>query len=83
MTRRLRTLFPRFLQLPLQFICLVCLFCGEVAVANAQVAEIQFDANADFLKPPAGLNFGEVTGIAVNKAKHTYVFQRKIGRAHV
>jgi hypothetical protein len=85
MTRSLRTLFtPGSSQslLPLQL--LVCvLLCGGVAIANAQVAEIKFDANADFLKPPAGLNFGEVTGIAVNKAKHVYVFQRTSQRSTV
>jgi len=85
MTRPTRSLFPSSrLQLLLSCLaCVFCVLCGAVAVANAQVAEIKFDANADFLKPPAGLNFGEVTGIAVNKAKHVYVFQRTSQRSTV
>ena len=63
--------------------CVFCVLCGYTSSAQAQVAEIKFDANADFLKPPAGLNFGEVTGIAVNKAKHVYVFQRTSQRSTV
>jgi hypothetical protein len=82
MTRIARALFPRISSLPLQLLICV-LLCGGVAVANAQVAEIKFDANADFLKPPAGLNFGEVTGLAVNKAKHVYIFQRTSQRSTV
>jgi len=63
---------------------LVAVLCALAsATASAQVAEIKFDANADFLKPPAGLNFGEVTGIAVNKAKHVYVYQRTSQRSTV
>ena len=70
--RRLRGLF-----------CIICVICGEVAVANAQVSEIKFSANADALKPPAGLNFGEVTGIAVNAATHVFVYQRTSQRSTV
>ena len=44
--------------------CVLCVLCGQFA--GAQASEIRFDANADFLKPPAGMSFGEVTGVAVN-----------------
>ena len=75
-------LTPDSLLLPL-LVCVFCVFCGLTRSAQAQASEIKFDANADFLKPPAGLNFGEVTGIAVNKAKHVYVFQRTSQRSTV
>jgi streptogramin lyase len=41
----------------------------------AQVREIAFEA-LDFLHPPAGMNMGEVAGVAVDKAGHVFVFQR-------
>lgn len=56
-------------------ICVISALCGSTRHANAQATEIKFDANANFLKLPAGMNFGEVTGIAINRTK--------IGRAHV
>ena len=37
--------------------------------------EITFDS-ADFLNPPAGVNMGEIAGVATNKAGHLLVFQR-------
>jgi hypothetical protein len=61
----------------------LCVLCGNAVVVGAQVSEIKFTANADALKPPAGLNFGEVTGVAVNAAKHVYVFQRTSQRSTV
>jgi ABC-type molybdate transport system substrate-binding protein len=38
--------------------------------------EIQFESVADFLKLPAGMNFGEVSGVAVNSKGHVFVFTR-------
>jgi len=35
--------------------------------------EIQFDSAPEPLKLPFGMYFGEVTGVAVNKAKHVFV----------
>ncbi len=40
------------------------------------VADIPFDSSADFLKLPAGTNFGEVPGVAVNSKGHVFVFTR-------
>lgn len=42
---------------------------------DAPVPEIPFDA-VDFLKPPPGMNLGEVVGVATNQAGHVFVFQR-------
>jgi hypothetical protein len=38
--------------------------------------EIQFDSAPEPLKLPYGMYFGEVTGVAVNKAKHVFVLSR-------
>jgi sugar lactone lactonase YvrE len=46
------------------------------AVPSKTVPEIQFDSVADFLKLPAGMNFGEVSGVAVNSKGHVFVFTR-------
>jgi len=40
------------------------MFFQAPAATPAPVPEIQFEASADFLKLPAGMNFGEVAGIA-------------------
>jgi len=48
-----------------------------LAAAPAKTApEIQFDSVPDFLKLPAGLNFGEVSGVAVNSKGNVFVFTR-------
>lgn len=47
------------------------------------VPEIRFDASVDFLKLPAGMNFGEVAGVAVDARKHLYVFSRTGSRSTV
>jgi hypothetical protein len=46
------------------------------AQQSASVPEIQFRSVADFLKPPADINFGEVAGVAVNSKGHVFVFSR-------
>lgn len=55
------------------------------AAANAQqpTPEIPFDASVDFLKLPAGVNFGEVAGVAIDARRHVYVFSRTGGRSTV
>jgi hypothetical protein len=46
------------------------------ATARQTVPDIQFDSVADFLKLPPGVNFGEVSGVAVNSRGHVFVFTR-------
>ncbi len=38
--------------------------------------ELGFDSVPDFFKLPAGMNFGEVPGVAVNSKGHVFVFTR-------
>jgi sugar lactone lactonase YvrE len=45
-------------------------------LAQQNVPEIQFESVPDFLKLPAGTNFGEVSGVAVNSKQHVFVFTR-------
>ena len=54
------------------------LFAVFAALLPAQqsVPEIPFDSVPDFLKLPAGMNFGEVPGVAVNSKGHIFVFTR-------
>ena len=40
------------------------------------VPELEFDSVPDFLKLPEGMNFGEVSGVAVNSRGHVFVFTR-------
>ncbi|MSO81838.1 MAG: 6-bladed beta-propeller [Acidobacteria bacterium] len=44
--------------------------------AQSSVPELPFDSVADFLKIPPGMNFGEVSGVAVNSKGHVFVFTR-------
>jgi hypothetical protein len=46
------------------------------AAAQQSVPDIPFDSVADFLKLPPGVNFGEVSGVAVNSKGHVFVFTR-------
>jgi len=48
--------------------------CG--ALAQQSAPEIPFDSVPNFLKLPAGMNFGEVPGVAVNSKGHVFVFTR-------
>jgi hypothetical protein len=45
-------------------------------VAQQPAREIQYDADAGFLKLPPGVYFGEVAGVAVNSQHHVFVFSR-------
>jgi sugar lactone lactonase YvrE len=55
----------------------LCMLAASPAFAQPQtVPDIPFDATADFLKLPAGMNFGEVPGVAVNSKGHVFVFTR-------
>jgi hypothetical protein len=71
-----------------RMMCGVAAIVTSAASAGAQqqaadVPEIRFDASIDFLKLPAGMNFGEVAGVAVDARKHLYVFSRTGGRSTV
>ncbi len=53
------------------------------AAAQSPVTEIRFDANASPLTLPAGMHFGEVTGIDIDARRHVYVFTRTGARSSV
>jgi len=59
-------------------LCLITLLLLLAARPFAQqsVPEIAFDSMPDFLKLPPGMNFGEVSGVAVNSKGHVFVFTR-------
>jgi DNA-binding beta-propeller fold protein YncE len=44
--------------------------------AQSPVPELPFDSVPDFLKLPPGMNFGEVSGVAVNSKGNVFVFTR-------
>ncbi len=51
-------------------------FQAEPVYAQQNVPEIQFDSVPDFPALPPGMNFGEVSGVAVNSKGHVFVFTR-------
>ncbi|HEY4132861.1 MAG TPA: hypothetical protein VGM50_19765, partial [Gemmatimonadaceae bacterium] len=59
------------------------LIMGAAPLCAQRVPEISFDATADFLKLPAGLQFGEVAGVALDARRHLYVFSRTGSRSSV
>ena len=52
------------------------LLAGSIAYAQDAVPEIPFDSAPNFLKMPADLYLGEVSGVAVNSKGHIFVFSR-------
>ncbi len=52
------------------------LLCGSVAAAQPAVPMLSYESVPDFLKLPPGMNFGEVSGVAVNSKGHVFVFTR-------
>src|SRR2546421_10423176 len=50
--------------------------CISPAFAQQNVPDIPFDSVPDFFKLPMGMNFGEVSGVAVDSKGNTYVFTR-------
>ena len=52
------------------------LFLTATPLFAQSVPDIQFDSVADFFKLPDGMNFGEVSGVAVNSKGHVFVFTR-------
>ena len=67
---------------------LVAMLALGAGLAAQSVPEIAFESNADVLKLPEMMNFGEVAGVATNSKGHVFVYTRtgpanEIGRAHV
>jgi DNA-binding beta-propeller fold protein YncE len=58
--------------------CLSIVFalCAPALFAQPSVPALPFESIPDFLKLPPGLNFGEVSGVAVNSKGHVFVFTR-------
>ena len=54
----------------------ILLLLAPLSFAQQSVPEIPFDSISEFLKLPAGMNFGEVPGVAVNSRGHVFVFTR-------
>jgi sugar lactone lactonase YvrE len=53
-----------------------CVCASAALPAQQAVPELAFDSVPDFFKLPAGTNFGEVSGVAVNSKGHVFVFTR-------
>ncbi|HTA44492.1 MAG TPA: peptidyl-alpha-hydroxyglycine alpha-amidating lyase family protein [Bryobacteraceae bacterium] len=49
---------------------------APLAFAQELIPQIPFESVPDFLKLPAGMNFGEVPGVAVNSKGHVFAFTR-------
>src|SRR5580692_12570873 len=58
------------------FLFLLCLLLASPLFAQQNLPELAFDSVPDFFKLPAGMNFGEVPGVAVNSKGHVFVFTR-------
>lgn len=54
----------------------VLLVLAAAPLCAQQVPEIPFEASVDFLRLPAGVQFGEVAGVATDARHHVYVFSR-------
>lgn len=65
------------------FFIVAPLAAPQLALAQAAVPEIRFDANISPLTLPAGMNFGEVVGIAMNSKRNVFVFTRTGARSTV
>jgi DNA-binding beta-propeller fold protein YncE len=57
-------------------LALLIALASSAASAQTPVPEIRFDANVDLLKLPPNMYLGEVAGVAVNSARHIFVFSR-------
>ncbi len=58
------------------FVALVLLALPLVPRAQTPVPELPYESVPDFFKLPDGMNFGEVSGIAVNSKGNVFVFTR-------
>ncbi|HEY6213562.1 MAG TPA: peptidyl-alpha-hydroxyglycine alpha-amidating lyase family protein [Vicinamibacterales bacterium] len=55
---------------------LVAMLALGAGLAAQSVPEIAFESNADVLKLPEMMNFGEVAGVATNSKGHVFVYTR-------
>jgi DNA-binding beta-propeller fold protein YncE len=55
---------------------LLALLCASPAAAQQTVPDIPFESDAEFLKLPPNVYFGEAAGVAVNSQHHIFVFSR-------
>jgi sugar lactone lactonase YvrE len=58
------------------WIVAVALLCVPVSAQQPSPPALTAESVPDFLKLPAGANFGEVSGVAVNSKGHIFVFTR-------
>jgi len=59
------------------FLLVLCAaLASPLCAQQKSVPELEFDSVPDFFKLPAGMNFGEVPGVAVNSKGHVFVFTR-------
>ncbi|HEV2489106.1 MAG TPA: peptidyl-alpha-hydroxyglycine alpha-amidating lyase family protein [Candidatus Acidoferrales bacterium] len=57
-------------------VVVLLVIAGSVFAQESPVPEISYRSVPDFLKLPADLYFGEVSGVAVNSKGHVFVFSR-------
>src|SRR5450631_4163616 len=50
---------------------------SEKSAPSQPVPELAYGVVPDFFQLPTGTNLGEVSGVAINSAGHTFVFQRR------
>ena len=58
------------------FLFIILIFLVTPLFAQQSAPEIPFDSVPDFPDLPSGMNFGEVTSVAVNSKGHLFVFSR-------
>ena len=57
-------------------VLVLCVLMAGPVIGQEAVPNLSFESVPDFLQLPAGLNFGEVPGVAVNSRGHVFVFTR-------
>src|SRR5688572_22702377 len=57
-------------------VLVLCVLMAGRAFGQQTVPNLPFESVPDFPKLPAGVNFGEVPGVAVNSRGHVFVFTR-------
>jgi hypothetical protein len=60
----------------LLFVFTLLLFLGSAQAQQSAVPEIPYRSVPDFLRLPANMYFGEVSGVAVNSKGHLFVLSR-------